>query len=150
VLKLKHIAAYFLLLVYGVSFGHQILPHHHHDIDEAHNHHHIGIHDHCVAEKETHVHVAQENHFDEGIMDYLACILSNHKHNPTTECELIVGVNDQKNTSSKTNKIGDSCSNQPVEKTIGLHQTKLVNSLPHGNRINTIVFQKGKRGPPAC
>jgi hypothetical protein len=109
VFSLKHIGAYFLLLVYSVSFGHQIIPHHHHEASDEHNHHLVGTHDHCVAEEETHNHVAHNDHFDEGFIDYLGCVLGNHEHNSSTECEFFELVSDQKNNTktSNTSKVFD-------------------------------------------
>ncbi len=93
--SLKHIASYFLLFVYSISFGHQIIPHHHHTESENHENEHVEAH-HCVAESEAHDHVAHENHFHEGLLDYIGCILGGHEHNPATECELVQVVQDQK------------------------------------------------------
>lgn len=96
-LALKNITAYILLWVYAISFGHQVLPHHHHDTGADHHTHITGADKH---DAEDHNHVPHENHFDEGFIDYLACILASHQHNPATECEYANSIRDQKTGSN--------------------------------------------------
>ena len=98
---LKHILSYVLLLVYGVSFGHQLIPHHHHEINTQLNHHHSGVHNHCIDDKETHQHVEHGDHFDEGVIDLLACILGEHEHNPEGDGETVQVPNDSKYAGEK-------------------------------------------------
>lgn len=147
--SLKHIGAYFLLLVYSVSFGHQIIPHHHHEISDEHNHHLVSTHDHCLAEKERHDHVAHDNHFDEGLIDYLGCVLGNHEHNPSTGCEFFELASDQKNNSITSDQsqifdlalIGYKSNLPPVFSAICCHYRILYN-------VNLLAQNCAKRGPP--
>ncbi|MFT5818818.1 MAG: hypothetical protein ACI8ZM_000039 [Crocinitomix sp.] len=149
VFSLKHIGAYFLLLVYSVSFGHQIIPHHHHQNSEYHNPDLVGTHDHCVAEEETHNHVAHEDHFDEGIFDYLACVLGSHEHNSPTDCELIEVSNDQKNNGKTSNKAADfGIDHASLYGDILQSQTPTrILSLCIANK-DPLAENKAKRGPP--
>ncbi len=145
--SLKHIAAYFLLLVYSVSFGHQIIPHHHHENSENHSHHLEGAHDHCVTEEETHNHVAHEDHFDEGLIDYLGCVLGSHEHNSATEYEFIEG--DQKNRENTTNSdqfiaVLTTNSNLNIER---LNLQFQGDYQPSSNN-DPLSENRAKRGPP--
>lgn len=88
---LKNIATYILLWVYALSFGHQIIPHHHYDKED-----HIYLTGADNHKAEGHNHVQHENHFDEGFINYLACILAHHSHNPATECEYADGFGNHK------------------------------------------------------
>jgi len=80
--------SYFILAAYAVVFGYQIIPHHHHDLNAYHNHHSSGLMDHCVTEKETHQHIAHDQHFDEGIWDYIGCLIGHQEHQPLEGCRL--------------------------------------------------------------
>ena len=77
--------SYVLLVAYAIVFGHQVIPHHHRDLNVFHNHHHNGLMDHCVSEKETHSHIAYNEHFDEGIWDYIGCLIAHDKHSPVED-----------------------------------------------------------------
>lgn len=79
--------SYFLLVAYALVFGHQIIPHHHHDQNNYHTQHVNGEMDHCVSEKETHHHIAHKNHFDEGIIGYISCLVGQGEQLPQTECQ---------------------------------------------------------------
>mgnify|MGYP000650090300 CR=1 FL=1 len=145
-LNLKHIASYFLLLVYGVSFGHQIIPHHHHEENQDHQ---SESHKHCAVEVETHSHVAHDDHFDEGFIDYLACVFGNHEHNPSRECEIVEGPNDQKNN-AKYNPSGLETGSYYSSQTGGEYLIARNTSgfLYIETRQNLIADLLAKRGPP--
>jgi hypothetical protein len=149
VFSLKHIGAYFLLLVYSVSFAHQIIPHHHHENNDEHEHHLVEIHDHCVAEEVTHNHVAHEDHFDEGLIDYLACVLGNHEHNSATECEFLEASNAQKKT-GKSSKV--AASNTLIAFNNDVHfelvDSKTESHLEISFPKDPLSENRGKRGPP--
>lgn len=132
-----------------MSFGHQIIPHHHHQVDEDHNHHLVGAHNHCVTEAETHNHVAHEDHFDEGLIDYLACVLGNHEHNSSSECEFIEVSTDQKNNGNTAN----TAAGFGVEQT-SFYGDVLQSQSPIRIRSFCIAYKdplaenRAKRGPP--
>lgn len=149
--KLNVILTYLLLLVYGVSFGHQVLPHHHHEIDEHHNHHSVGTHDHCIDEKETHGHdhVAHEDHFDEGVIDFLACILGNHEHTPAGDCELTDAPNQQKNTVKDQEKTTATLVENPCVLEFISLEPQTEKSLFRSNfRSHFLAESISLRGPP--
>jgi hypothetical protein len=150
VFSLKHIGAYFLLLVYSVSFGHQIIPHHHHDeASDEHNHQLVGTHDHCVAEEKTHNHVAHEDHFDDGIFDYIACVLGNHEHNSSSECEFLEVSTDQKNNVNTSKKAADFGVEQ-ASFSIALLQSQTPTCSVEQVIVNKdlLAENKAERGPP--
>lgn len=81
----RFISSLFLLLVYSLGFAHNLIPHCH-DVNEAfadhselghHHHEHSEIHDH---DGENHEHVAHGSHVDEGLYDFLVCILFEMEH----------------------------------------------------------------------
>lgn len=41
--------------------------------------------DHCVSEKETHSHIAHNEHFNEGIWEYIGCLIAHDKHSPVED-----------------------------------------------------------------
>ena len=140
-LSLKHIGAYFLLFVYSLAFGHQILPHHHHEDSSDHNH--------CVTEKEAHNHVAHEDHFDEGLLDYLACVLGSHEHNSTKEYAVFELVRNQKNKGKTTQTVAED------ELRVSVFNRDLTTSNPpifyhsqHDFKTTLLANNKAKRGPP--
>lgn len=87
-LKFKNILASFLLMVYAISFGHSVIPQHHH-LNE--NGEHIEA-VHCDAAHTSHSHIAHDNHVDEGIWDFLGCLIENlHQELPADHhsCEMV-------------------------------------------------------------
>lgn len=147
--SLKHIGAYFLLLVYSVSFGHQIIPHHHHEITDDHEHLAAEKHEHCIAEEATHNHVAHEDHFDEGIFDYLACVLGNHEHNSTSECEFLEVTSDQKNNGNTAKKATDFGVEQANFNVDILQAQTPIRKHSYCIANNELLAEnKAKRGPP--
>lgn len=75
-------------MVYTISFGHSIVPKHHH-INE------IGEHTeeaHCGSDAVDHEHISHNDHFDEGFWDFLGCLIENlHQELPADHhsCETI-------------------------------------------------------------
>lgn len=91
---LKPILSVFLLLTYFVGIGHEFLPHSHadevgshqakveHGVDHGHHHSH---HHHDDGDHEDHSHVVHQDHFDDGLLDLLICILSETDHTDADE-----------------------------------------------------------------
>jgi hypothetical protein len=141
--------AYFFLLVYGVSFGHQIIPHHHHEAIANHEHLAVNQHNHCHSEKESHNHVEHNDHFDDGIIDYLGCVLGGHEHNPSSECELLLGLTDQKSNTKTQNSTVDNIVNSVTIVAVNLLPKKEDNNFTNVEiPLNTLAENKAKRGPP--
>lgn len=87
----KLIISTFLLLTYSLAFAHDLIPHCHTDIshsindEQEINHHHHKHHNHNnEPEKHTkelmHQHIAHDNHLDEGLFDFVLCLLSEVEH----------------------------------------------------------------------
>lgn len=70
-----------LLLSYSLGFAHNLLPHCSNPDQFSHNHHQLHEH-HSNAElpDSQHEHIAHANHEDEGIYDFLLCLLSDVDH----------------------------------------------------------------------
>lgn len=107
-LKLKQLWSVFFLLVYSVSFGHAIIPSHHHSNSD-------GTHPpvHCETEKdEDHSHIVHDNHLDEGIFDFLGCLIENlHDNLPEDHhtCHETYTLTHQKvNKTSHTSQVIDT------------------------------------------
>ncbi|WP_157454116.1 hypothetical protein [Crocinitomix catalasitica] len=73
-------------MTYFVSFGHNIIPHHHHVESEENCQYEMTKISACSADNSEHDHISHDNHIDEGLMEYLSCLLSNVDHN--TSCEI--------------------------------------------------------------
>lgn len=101
--KLKAILSVFTLFAYFLSLGHSLIPHHHHNAETPHHHHHSDEH---ADEHDTHDHdhVAHENHFDDGIIDYLACVLGEHEHQDSN-CDLVKENREQKQNENQDNAV---------------------------------------------
>jgi hypothetical protein len=84
---IKSTISFTLLLAYLLSFGHSLAPHCEINCDgvledeHAHNHEH----DHSIddTDLEHDHHVAHGDHYDEGWIDYLACLFSDVEHHST-------------------------------------------------------------------
>lgn len=75
-LSVKNILAGLLLMVYAISFGHSVIPQHHH-LNEHGEH----VEDtHCESETPDHQHISHDDHFDEGILDFLGCLIEHLHH----------------------------------------------------------------------
>lgn len=90
----RNTIAFLFLWVYGVAFGHQLIPHTHLDQIQAYNQ------NHCVDEVASHDHVSHDEHFDEGWIGYLSCLLSNHNNHSSSQ-EIVHFPSDNSNTNSK-------------------------------------------------
>lgn len=76
----KIIASLFLLFTYLIGFTHNVIPHCHHNADANHTHlehheHHTGSHD-----QGNDRHVSHNDHLDEGVLDFIICLLSETEH----------------------------------------------------------------------
>ncbi|PCJ23903.1 MAG: hypothetical protein COA97_10715 [Flavobacteriales bacterium] len=85
----KILISLLLLLTYSFGFAHNLVPHCGEIIPhEAHapSHEH---HQHSEGEKQLtkHSHVTHNNHFDEGVYDYLVCLV-NETDDSDTECSI--------------------------------------------------------------
>jgi hypothetical protein len=84
-----------LLFAYSLGFAHELLPHCHHSDGVAvlgtenseHSHQHNHQHDHADVDSD-HEHVAHADHFDDGLMDFILCLLaeSNHSSSHADHC----------------------------------------------------------------
>jgi hypothetical protein len=101
VLSFKNILAGFLLMVYAISFGHSVIPQHHHNNE-------FGEHveeTHCESEENGHEHISHDDHFDEGFWDFLGCLIENlHQELPADHhsCETISIVSQKVKTDRVT------------------------------------------------
>jgi len=139
-----------MLLIYAVSFGHQIIPHHHHAINSNHNHTNANTHNHCITEKDSHSHVAHNDHFDEGVIDYLACVLGNHEDHPKDECVVLNTPNDQKNNAKNPTNLKEGLFFSVNQLAAYKTETILIFPLYFSNLcLNLVAQKKAKRGPPA-
>jgi len=147
VLSLKHFGAYFLLFVYSVTFGHQVLPHHHHDNSGDNQHQNTEEHNHCLDDEKTHNHVAHDDHFDEGLIDYFACVLGSHEHNSTTECKVVESVRDQ---NYKTTNAVANYEETSIGFDLGLVYANSLTLYHYQLNLknNHLANAKSKRGPP--
>ena len=77
-MRLKNIIAILVLCVYSVAFGHQVIPHQHNQQSNA-----VA----CLQDQNPdHGHISHFNHYDDGLMDFLACIFS-HTHQ-SDDCDV--------------------------------------------------------------
>lgn len=142
--------SYCLLLVYALVFGHQVVPHHHHDLNNFHNHHASGELDHCISEKETHQHISHQEHFDEGILDYIACLIGQAEHNPLTDCECEVVFDNRFSTDQNTKTVSHDTLLSGVYATEVLADSQRVNSPDFEVEVSEKRIEHGiNRGPPS-
>ena len=80
----KIIISLTLLFTYSLGFVHNLVPHcssiSSHESHSSHQHH-----SHDEPHEENHIHVLHENHVDEGILDYILCVV-NESANEGNEC----------------------------------------------------------------
>ena len=82
----KTILSLVLLLSYSLGFTHNLLPHCSNPDQFSHNHH--ELHEHHSEEHShdiEHEHIAHDNHEDEGLYDFLLCLLSEVDHHSHDE-----------------------------------------------------------------
>ena len=145
-LSAKNILAGLLLMVYTISFGHSVIPQHHHinangeHVEEMH----------CDSDEDSHQHIQHDNHLDEGIWDFLGCLIENlHQELPSDHhsCEAI---------SIATEKVQ---SDRVLVKSIAIHTLKIESASTQQNQIshyaNSILVKdfnversQFRRGPP--
>ena len=77
----KTVLSLVLLLSYSLGFAHNLLPHCSNPDQFSHSHHELHEHhsDGELAESQ-HEHIAHDNHEDEGLYDFLLCLLSEADH----------------------------------------------------------------------
>jgi hypothetical protein len=73
---LKTILASFFLMIYFISFGHSIIPHHHHSKFETDCQYTKSKSADCYHTEGAQEHFAHQDHEDEGLLDFLSCLLS--------------------------------------------------------------------------
>jgi len=81
-----------LLLAYSIGLAHDLIPHCHHcegdgtlateHAEEHHHHHEHHVHEH--GEPVDHEHIEHADHLDEGLLDFIICILDETEH-PSSE-----------------------------------------------------------------
>ena len=90
----KTIISLVLILSYTVGFAHNFIPHcsdvhtgeNHSKVEHNHEHHNHDGHDSLIKD---HSHVEHGDHFDEGLIDYLVCLLEgvqHHDHSCDAQC----------------------------------------------------------------
>ena len=82
----KTILSLVLLLSYSLGFAHNLLPHCSNPDQLSHNHH--ELHEHYNGEGSSeldHAHITHNNHKDEGLYDFLLCLLSEVDHHTHDE-----------------------------------------------------------------
>ena len=85
----KSILSVFLLSVYFISFGHSIIPHHHHSEFEENCQYGEAKSSNCHEQESEHAHFNHKDHLDEGLLAFLSCLLSNVEHHADCEVALI-------------------------------------------------------------
>lgn len=83
----QSILAFFFLALYSLGFGHGVVPHCDNRDDQIENHHHHEHHEHNNEEPVDDGHVVHDDHFDEGIYDYIICLVSDLEHNDS-DCNM--------------------------------------------------------------
>ncbi|MFK8038748.1 MAG: hypothetical protein AB8B74_10695 [Crocinitomicaceae bacterium] len=138
--------AVFLLMVYTISFGHSIIPQHHHL--DANGEHSEAMH--CESDENDHEHISHDDHFDEGIWDFLGCLIENlHQELPADHhsCETISLLSQKVKTDRVTiQKVIDL----PIEN--GISANLKADGLNYTNPLLSVTFFDSstfsRRGPP--
>ena len=82
----KTVISLILILSYSIGFAHNLIPHctdFHSDgehSESAHHNHSHHTHDDGNFVEENHDHVEHDDHFDDGYLDYLICLIDNLDH----------------------------------------------------------------------
>ena len=83
-------------MTYVIGYTHTLLPHHQETnadeqniaiIEDEHHHHDHHQHTPEVDASEDHQHISHENHYDEGLLDLVVCLISEVEH-PENDCNL--------------------------------------------------------------
>lgn len=64
-----------LIFCYGLGFAHNLIPHQHNGDHENHEHEHAVSHD-----DHQHQHINHQDHQDEGLLDFMLCLLIDLEH----------------------------------------------------------------------
>lgn len=83
----RSIISFFLLLVYSISFAHDLIPHCHFSetseqisTEHGEQHHHLENHKHAKTEDLDDDDILHENHLDDSLFDFVVCLLSEMEH----------------------------------------------------------------------
>jgi hypothetical protein len=94
----RTVIALSLLFAYSLGFAHELIPHCHHNEGVAvlgeesatHSHEHEHEHHHHdqsqESEEHEHDHVQHQDHFDDGLMDFIICVLTAAEH-PSSDAD---------------------------------------------------------------
>lgn len=95
--------AFCLLFAYSLGFSHNLVPHCHHAEGVTEHGNHSGIHSHehehhhhnelSAEELAMHEHVAHEDHFDDSLIEFIICVLSDTEHPAFENCQINVEAN---------------------------------------------------------
>jgi len=138
--------AEFLLMVYAISFGHSIIPQHHHNSE-------LGEHTeemHCESNVNDHQHISHDDHFDEGFWDFLGCLIENlhqglpgHHHS----CETISIITQKVKTDRVAiQQINDFLNEVPILVFLEKNLTNYNNPFLSSYFVEDSSFSR--RGPP--
>ena len=103
----KNILSVFLLTVYFISFGHNVIPHHHHSEFEENCQYSSAKKTDCHEQESEHAHFNHNNHLDEGILAFLSCLLSSVEHHSDCEVALVAENLNVNKKSVEVDIIGD-------------------------------------------
>lgn len=157
---LKSVISITLLFAYLLGFSHSLTPHCEIDCDgqadSKHEHHHQ--HDHAIGDTdlEHDHHVAHGDHYDEGWMDYMACLFSDAEHHENgCHTEHLI---DQENIQFKNSKGQDTEKNSTSAFALFVDYELIGEKLATtSNRVNgppihserqTRLISFSLRGPP--
>jgi len=125
-----------------MSLGHSFIPHHHHEKDVDHHHHHEGH-----SDDVNHHHVKHGDHFDEGLIDYLACIFGEHQHSETP-CDFSENYTSQKQTNSQNILVIFVLEKELSSAINSISKSSVSLRFIEDSRQNLFINKSGKRGPP--
>lgn len=145
VLKLKPILAILTLTAYFLTLGHSFIPHHHHEKNQAEHHHH---HSH-EGDNLAHDHVAHGNHFDENLIDYLACIFGEHHHSEMP-CKVTEEWSNQKQSNKQFNSSDLTANSEINSGELFKSDTKTHYNFRPQTNFELLVNIIAKRGPPTA
>ncbi|MBD78784.1 MAG: hypothetical protein CL840_07680 [Crocinitomicaceae bacterium] len=143
----KVIISLVLLLVYTTGFAHNLIPHcHQHENNpdaHVHGHMHVDSHSHEHAD---HHHVDHGDHIDEGIYDYLYCVLSEMKHHDHDDAHIHF-IQQIKPVNSLLIIAWAMVASEPSLE--GLHNAYLIPNLYlESNYFSPLISNTPLRGPP--
>ncbi|MCI5055487.1 MAG: hypothetical protein MRY83_05215 [Flavobacteriales bacterium] len=154
---IRSVISLFLLLVYSISFAHDLIPHcHFSEITEqiasehGHLHHHLKNHKHAKFEDLDDDDILHENHLDDSLFDFVICLLSELEH-PASEIphHHYVPVNTNDNPKNEPTKF------RLVSVLVSVFNLPIVTEplIPTGNDTTLVlevpdIISSPHRGPP--